>query len=802
MASPQRTDSGRDRALSVRVIPLLAATALAGCGSDGGSVASTPAPVATSTPTPTPTATSTPAATTTLIPASTFQTAEYNRSSGPAFHQAIPAWQTGASGTNVTLGIVDSGIDTANTEFTGRISPASRDVVSTRPLIPDDDHGTQVALTAAAARNNSGIMGIAWGATILMARADAVGSCNTSAGCNFPDSAIASGINLAVSNGAKVINLSLGGSTPSASVTQAVAQAAAAGVVVVVSAGNEGGSTTPGVDPSSPEAFATGLRQAGNGNVIIAGSVNSQSTISSFSNRAGTEANWYLGALGEDVCCVYSGSQIKITTSGGQQFQTVVSGTSYAAPQISGAAALLLEAFPNLTATQVVNLLLSSATDAGAAGTDPVYGRGILNIANAFAPKGQTTLAGSTSLVPLGAVATTTSPAMGDAAQTAQNSASLQAVVLDSYARAYRADLGRDLREAAVAPRLAVTLLDNTRGVTAQAGGAALAFTLGRDRAPAPWSGSLRLSRDPNDRQEVTAATMLAPVGRHTTVAFGLAQGADGLAAQLAGQDRPSFLIARDPSDDLGFVSTGLAAMAVHRQVGRTGLSVSAESGRVDDGTSFRSPSDVLFGELPGKRAPFARFGVTADRRLGPVAATAGVSWLREDRTILGATLHPGLAPHGADSVILDLAGQWSPEANWSVAAAWRHGVTHARTGPVIADGSTLVTSGWRLDLARRNLFTPGDSLALRLSQPLRVDSGGLQLLLPASWDYATSTATMARRQLGLAPSGRELDAELRWQGALAGGQASASVYARRNPGHIASLPTERGVAIAWRTGF
>lgn len=780
--------------------PLLGAATLAGCGGDSGSVASTPAPTATATPSPTPT--TTPAASPALIPASTFQTAEYNRSSGPAFHNAIPAWQTGASGKNVTLGIVDSGIDTNNSEFAGRISPASRDVVSTRSLIPDDDHGTQVALIAAAARDNSGIMGIAWGSTILMARTDAVGSCNTSGGCEFPNSAIAAGINLAASNGAKVINLSLGGSAPSSSVIQAVAGAAAAGVVVVVSAGNNGASTTAGVDSSNPEAFATGLRQAGNGNVIIAGSVDAQSVISSFSNRAGTEANWYLGALGEDVCCVYSGSQIKITTTGGQQFQTVVSGTSYAAPQISGAVALLMGAFPNLTANQVVQLLLSSATDAGAAGTDPIYGRGILNIANAFAPKGQTTLAGTTSLVPLGGVATTTSPAMGDAGQTVQSRTSLQAVVLDSYARAYRADLSIGLREAAVAPRLAATLLDNTRGVSARAGGAALGFTLGRDRAPAPWSGRLRLSRDPSDRESVIAATMLAPVARRTTVGFGLAQGADGLSTQLAGQDRHAFLIASDPADDLGFVRTGLAAMAVHRHFGRTGLTFSAESGRVVDGSSLNSPRDRLVAELRGKPAPFARFGLAADGHIGPVAATASVSWLREDRTVLGATFHPGLSPHGADSWLLDLGGQWSPAADWTLAAAWRRGVTHARTGPVITGGSTLVTSGWRLDIARRNLFTSGDSLALRLSQPLRVDSGGLQLLLPVSWDYATGSATMHQRQLGLAPSGREIDAELRWQGAFAGGQASSSLYARRNPGHIASLPTERGVAIAWRTGF
>jgi len=781
----------------VRLTPLIAVAALAGCGGDGTATNSAPAPLPSA---PAPASTTTPSTTTTTpaIPASTFQTAEYVRSTGPSFHQAIPAWQTGASGKSVTLGIVDSGIDTSNTEFAGRISPASRDVVGTRPLMPDDDHGTQVALTAAAGRNDSGIMGIAWGATVLMARADTIGSCATANGCSFPDSGIAAGINLATANGARVINLSLGGNAPSATLVQAVQQAAAAGVVIVVSAGNDGGSTTAGTDPSNPEPFAVGLRQAGNGNVIIAGSVNAQGIISSFSNRAGTEANSFLGALGEGICCVYSGSQIKITTSGGQQFQTLVSGTSFAAPQIAGAAALLLDAFPNLTATQVVNLLLSTASDGGATGTDPIYGRGILNIAAAFAPQGQTALAGTTTLVPLGGVTGTTSTAMGDAGQ----HTALQAVVLDSYARAYRVNLGLGMRPAAVAPRLGGALLDNGRTINTGAGGASLGFTVARDRGGMPWTGTLRLSRDDARAAQVLAGRMVARIAPDTTVGFGFARGVDGLAVQVAGQDRPAFLIAADPQDDLGFARAGLAAMALRRQLGRTGLTLSAETGHIDDSGLSHAWRDLVPGEVRGRPAPFARFALAADRQLGRLSTTASLAWLREDRTVLGASLHPGLDPEGADSWLLDLAGQWALASDWSLGGGWRLARTHARGSAVIAAGSNLVSRAWRIDLVRANLFTSGDSLAFRMAQPLRVASGGLLLRLPESWDYASGTASTVLTPLGLAPSGRELDAELRWQGSLFGGQASASIYARRQPGNVAALPGERGVALGWHTGF
>jgi hypothetical protein len=60
----------------------------------------------------------------------------------------------------------------------------------------------------------------------------------------------------------------------------------------------------------------------------------------------------------------------------------------------------------------------------------------------------------------------------------------------------------------------------------------------------------------------------------------------------------------------------------------------------------------------------------------------------------------------------------------------------------------------------------------------------------------------MALERLALVPSGRETDAELAWHGLLWGGEASASAYWRDQPGHVASLPAEKGVAISWAKGF
>ena len=186
--------------------------------------------------------------------------------------------------------------------------------------------------------------------------------------------------------------MSLGGSAPGPTLMAAIGRAVNAGIVIVISAGNDG-DLPEGVNP---DPFALTPAQNFPGMVIIAGSVGvSDGTggtninqISTFSNRAGTGAQYYLMALGyRDRAPDETGTQ------------WLWSGTSFSAPTITGAVALLAQAFPNLTGSQITNILFQSADDLGAAGTDSIYGRGRLNIARAFQPIGSTSLAGSQTAV-------------------------------------------------------------------------------------------------------------------------------------------------------------------------------------------------------------------------------------------------------------------------------------------------------------------------------------------------------------------------------------------------------------------
>src|SRR5690606_11678835 len=257
--------------------------------------------------------------------------------------------------------------------------------------------------------------------------------------CTFSDTNIANAVTFASSNGAKVINISLGGEGASLSLRNAVTAAVNSGSLIVVSAGNDG--------LAQPDSFATLLDQAGSGGVIIVGSVNADGQISTFSNRAGSQNTQYMAAHGHRICCSYENGQLYVD---GEGFVYLMSGTSFSAPQVSGAAALLAQAFPNLTGRQIAAILLQSAFDAGAPGADAVFGRGILDIARAFQPIGATSLAGTGAPVALGDSTGAGSAAMGDATTTA----SLPTIVLDAYGRAFESDLAGTLRGAQVTGRL------------------------------------------------------------------------------------------------------------------------------------------------------------------------------------------------------------------------------------------------------------------------------------------------------------------------------------------------------------
>jgi hypothetical protein len=389
------------------------------------------------------------------------------------------------------------------------------------------------------------------------------------------------------------------------------------------------------------------------------------------------------------------------------------------APQIAGAVALLMQYFPNLTAKQAVTLLLNTATREGSGAGDTTYGAGVLNIATAFTAQGKTTMGTSTSqvagrhhhrhLARHGRCHARHQPA-GRGARQLQPGLQRQSGRLDAAGDG----------PAAPARRARHQPHRHNPGHRRLS----LAFTIDGQHLPSSLSGfarQMRLTPGDSNAARVLAARVVAHLTPGATLAMAFAQGSDGLTAQLQGQSRPAFLIATNPLEDTGFVRTGQSALAVRHQLGAWGLTVSAENGRTQLSTPWHQ------GAIPAalqKRDNATRLAMAVDRRFGTVETSFGASWMSEDHTLLGARLADTFGAQGADSLFLDSSLGWRPEGGWYLGAAWRQAFTHARGGTLIGSGSRLTSYGWAVDAGMINALMWGDSLSLRVSQPLRVARG------------------------------------------------------------------------------
>ena len=193
---------------------------------------------------------------------------------------------------------------------------------------------------------------------------------------------------------------------------------------------------------------------------------------------------------------------------------------------------------------------------------------------------------------------------------------------------------------------------------------------------------------------------------------------------------------------------------------------------------------------------------LAVDRRWGGLQATFGVDMMDEDRTVLGARFHDAFGGGGAQTLFVDASASWEFVPGLRIAAAMRNGWTYPEASSVIESNSVIQSRAWSFDIEKRGIFAADDGIAFRVSQPLRVESGGLNLSLPVAYSYATESATMGTIPLSLAPDGREIMSELAWHGSVWGGGASASLYFRRDPGHYAALPDDKGVALRWSKQF
>ncbi|MBI4032460.1 S8 family peptidase [Candidatus Berkelbacteria bacterium] len=264
-------------------------------------------------------------------------------------------WSTTA-GTGSVVAIVDTGIDLDHPDLVGTIAGSTNIIRADRSADDDSGHGTHVAGIVAARNNTIGVVGVAPSASLLAVKV------LDRRGAGYLSDIVA-GIDWAADHGADVINLSLGTSVDFPLFHDAISTAVDQGVVIVAASGNSGGSV---------------LYPAAYDGVIAVGATDDTDEVQRWSSR-GAELD--LVAPGEDIYSTYKGGRYRDMT-----------GTSMAAPHVSGAAALLI-AQPSRCDTsgdsqcspaEVKSALQAAASDLLTSGWDSTSGYGFLNVARLF----------------------------------------------------------------------------------------------------------------------------------------------------------------------------------------------------------------------------------------------------------------------------------------------------------------------------------------------------------------------------------------------------------------------------------
>jgi type VII secretion-associated serine protease mycosin len=265
-----------------------------------------------------------------------------------------------SNGTGVTVAVIDSGVDADHPQLRrpGTVLPG-RDFFLVGKLPGNYDcvsHGTGVAsIIAAGAATGIGFRGIAPGARILPVRVTDRETGDSGTTRLIDPNVLARGIVYAVSQGAKVINLSMSGDQDEAPVRKAVAYAVRKDVVVVAAVGNSqknGSGTLPSYPASYPGVLGVGA-------IGMAGArINGSQT-------------------GPYVDIVAPGDGVLAATR--RTGHAYVTGTSFATPFVAATAALVRSAWPKLTAPQVIQRLQATAAPARGGTNSTEYGAGIVD---------------------------------------------------------------------------------------------------------------------------------------------------------------------------------------------------------------------------------------------------------------------------------------------------------------------------------------------------------------------------------------------------------------------------------------
>ena len=763
------------------LVPALAALSLASCGGGGGG-----APAATTSSTSTPTASFTGRSS---PPTGT----EYENSFGLRQANAVMAYTNtgctgGCTGNGVVLGQVDSGTYwmgsgtsvRTHSELRGRLitgptDPGARNDTGIIPTASDAGHGVSVAGMMVGNRGNGGIHGMAPGAR-LHVRTLSLGSAppvydpvdarrlRDSDLVNTLSPLLAQSSVLAINNswGFPGLITSYSATTIRGAIPSFIAAMAQVGTnaadrkILVWSAGNAnlsvaGGALVPELIPGLPHRINE-LR----GHYLAVVSVESGGVISDFSNRCGTVAASFCLAAPGELAGNWRAVSNNVDADNVQSYQDGGGGTSFAAPLVTGALALLKQRYPTMGNHELVSRLLATATKTGRYANSGIYGQGLLNV---------------------------------DASLT-------RAVGPISM------HLGSSLADSA-AYNLAGSALDLSSPLSALGAAAASHEIEAYDTLGTPFKYSLRsflpseAGSDDALQRLLAARTLDARLLRHGEDSYAVGYSGMDMNGNHAYGSRLWFRLG-----DNGFwFGSGPGARSHHAEPMFSGIhgfsspfTGMAEGGFAlgMEGKAFADSVWQLESYVPGTH----HSSLDSVNTLGLVASLSsfvgdrpwrfGVGMLREEDSVLSSVGTGAFGDidattwHGG----VDLAHHFG---TWSYYASGHFGMTSGSSGSGLWRGVESVrSSSWALGLVRRGVFSGDDAVGVRVVQTLRAEGGSAHFLLPDSRDRYGNLYSKGV-SLSAEPNGRELDFALSWQRALpVGGSFSMDFGVTTEPGHVA----------------